>query len=102
MRRHTGPAAAAAVVLTAFLSTAALAAVEPSDTDSSSSNIDRFDLGVDVSAVPATPAGVRSFLATLPADGASAVVAGCEHLMLNPESARSQDALTFCSVLVGS
>jgi hypothetical protein len=60
-----------------------------------------FDLGVDVTDVPLTPQGVRSFMATLTPEGQYIIQNTCRNYLGDPSQVRSSMTLPFCRVVVG-
>jgi hypothetical protein len=60
-----------------------------------------FDLGIDVTGVPKTPAGVRAFLLGLAPNTKDILVTTCQHYMEYPEGVQSHDTKAFCSNVAG-
>ncbi len=60
-----------------------------------------FDLGVDVSNVPNTPAAAKAFLLGLPPASQSILVATCAHYLQAPARVRSRDTIEFCQNVRG-
>jgi hypothetical protein len=89
----------AAVALATALSSAALAA------DAAPAPAATIDLGVDVSDVTRTVAGVHDYLAALSPAVRNAVLQACDaySYTLDPRSADDRKTLAFCGVaLIGS
>jgi hypothetical protein len=65
-------------------------------------NVDTiFDLGIDVSGVPKTPAGARAFLLGLAPGTQSILLTTCAHYVQDPTSVESRDTLAFCENVRG-
>jgi hypothetical protein len=102
MRRLFAPAALAAAAAISVLPALAWAEEEsdvevvtvmegdPLDVDTV------FDLGIDVTAVPKTPAAVRAFLLGLAPTTKDILVTTCGHYMDYPTAVLSRDTLEFC------
>src|ERR1041384_2997553 len=60
-----------------------------------------FDLGIDVTGVPHTLAGVQGYLATLDPVTRTTVVRACDTFMAYPSSAQERETLAFCSIAAG-
>ena len=60
-----------------------------------------FDLGIDVTGVPHTLAGVQGYLATLDPVTRTTVVKACDTFMAYPSSAQERETLAFCSIAAG-
>ena len=60
-----------------------------------------FDLGIDVNAVPRTPAGVQGYLASLRPDTRATIIRACQNYMTYPSSAQELETVSFCTVALG-
>ena len=60
-----------------------------------------FDLGVDVSNVPLTRAGLTQFLATLSPQGQTIMFRTCQNYLGDPRQVRSPRTIEFCRALLG-
>ena len=103
MRRFLAPAALAAAILV-FVPAISFADDNDDQNDVegiplvSPDNSDAvFDLGIDVSGVPANPAAVKAFIGQLEPATQSAVMGACETFMKDPSSIKSADTFAFCS-----
>jgi hypothetical protein len=108
MRRLFAPAALAAAAAISVLPALAWAAeesdVETIDVVVEGDRMDTdtiFDLGIDVTGVPKTPAAVRTFLLGVAPSTKDILVTTCAHYMDYPESVQSHDTLDFCSNVRG-
>jgi hypothetical protein len=59
------------------------------------------DLGIDLTDVPTTPAGVSTFLASLDPQAQAILINSCAHYLTTPNAAQSQYTVQFCGVLLG-
>jgi hypothetical protein len=64
-------------------------------------NNTNFDLGVDVSNVPLTRAGLGQFLATLSPEGQTIMFRTCQNYLGNPSQVQSPRTIEFCRALLG-
>jgi hypothetical protein len=107
MRTLASLAAAAAIAVgLAAGAGPAFADDEDDDDDRSTVTIERptntrFDLGIDVSPIPATLGAVRAYLGSLAPVTRDVILSTCEHYMETPQSVRSRATLNFCSIAVG-
>ena len=62
-------------------------------------NSTAFDLGVDVTGVTLTKAGVAQFLGSLAPDERQVIVATCRHYVANPGAVQSATTVTFCKLV---
>jgi hypothetical protein len=60
----------------------------------------RFDLGIDVSDVVKTPAGVAAFLTTLEPETQRIIMTTCDRYMEKSIRLHSRDAWQFCRIAV--
>ena len=60
-----------------------------------------FDLGIDVTGVPHTLAGVQGYLATLDPVTRTTVVKACDTFMAYPSSAQDRETIAFCAIAAG-
>jgi hypothetical protein len=105
MRRFLAPAALSAAML-AFVPAISFA----DDTDRNDvegipivtpDNSDAvFDLGVNISGVPANPAAVKAFIGQLDPETQSAVMGACEAFVKDLASIKSAETFAFCSSAV--
>jgi hypothetical protein len=91
-RRLVRPALTAAA-LAASLSTAGLA--QPADP------LPYFDLGVDVTKLPATPADVDRYLNSVSNEARQAILAACVLYLRHPQDAAMPQTVPFCAVALG-
>ena len=61
----------------------------------------RFDLGIDVNAVPRNPAAVQNYLATLRPDTRAMIIRTCQNYMTYPGSAQERETVAFCALALG-
>jgi hypothetical protein len=59
------------------------------------------DLGVDLTDVPITPAGVTAYLASLDPQAQAILINSCTHYVATPNAAQSNYTVQFCGVLLG-
>jgi hypothetical protein len=60
-----------------------------------------FDLGVDVTKLPAAPAEVDKYLASVSAEARQAILAACVSYLRHPEDAAMPQTVPFCAVALG-
>ncbi len=60
-----------------------------------------FDLGVDITKLPATPAEVDKYLASVSADARQAILAACASYLRHPGDAAMPQTVPFCTVALG-
>jgi len=108
MRRLFAPAALAAAIAISILPAMAWAeddldTVETTDVGVGQPlDIDTiFDLGIDVTGVPKTPAAAKAFLLGLAPGSQSIIRTTCAHYVQNPEGVASRDTLEFCENVRG-
>ena len=63
-------------------------------------NNTNFDLGIDVSNVPMTPAGVNQVMASLSPEGQTIMLHTCQNYLGYPSQVRSPRTIEFCHVLL--
>ncbi len=95
MRRFFAPAAVAAVAMSLALPAFAAIGDSPDSSDTS------FDLGINVSSVPATPAATKAFVQAMSPEERQGIIGGCQNYVKHPEAAQSPETLPFCQALVG-
>jgi hypothetical protein len=86
--------AIAAAMLAAPL---ALAAAPPKAPDP----LPYFDLGVDITKLPASPGEVDKYLASVSSDAKQAILAACTSYLRHPSDAAMPQTVPFCSVALG-
>jgi hypothetical protein len=64
-------------------------------------NNTNFDLGIDVSNVPMTRAGVNQVMASLSPQGQTIMLHTCQNYLGYPSQVRSPRTIEFCHVLLG-
>ena len=60
-----------------------------------------FDLGVDVTKLPAVPAEVDKYLASVSEDAKQAILAACVSYLRHPQDAAMPQTVPFCAVALG-
>jgi hypothetical protein len=59
-----------------------------------------FDLGIDVSGIPRTPAAVHAYLTSLDAASRTTILRACQNYMTYPSSAQEQETVSFCAIAI--
>jgi hypothetical protein len=60
-----------------------------------------FDLGVDITKLPANPNDVDKYLASVSADAKQAILAACVSYLRHPQDAAMPQTVPFCAVALG-
>ena len=60
-----------------------------------------FDLGVDVTRLPASQAEVDKYLASVSTEARQAILAACVSFMKHPEDAAMPQTVPFCAIALG-
>jgi hypothetical protein len=60
-----------------------------------------FDLGIDVTGVPKTPAAARAFLLGLAPGTQNILITTCAHYVKDPSGVESRDTVDFCANVAG-
>jgi hypothetical protein len=60
-----------------------------------------FDLGVDITKLPASPGEVDKYLASVSPDAKQAILAACVSYLRHPQDAAMPHTVPFCAVALG-